>query len=212
MKSIQRFPKTFVLAGVVIAFGTVGTAITAAAQDVSDLQAPKSPLVLKDHGSFFVGGEVKQAEPGDLGAGRAAGQYVANQMYVQYMIPQGGGQKMPVVMVHGGGLSGKSYETTPDGRMGWADYFVRQGHAVYLPDQISRARSGFDPTVFNKVRDGRLPNTALPSINRTSMELGWDVFRFGPTFPVPFPDEQFPVEAAVDFSKQGLSGHSKPKL
>ena len=76
MKGIQRFPKTFVLAGVVLA-GTFGTAITAAAQDVSDLQTPKSPLVLKAQGSFFVGGEVKAAAAGDLGAGRAPGQHHA---------------------------------------------------------------------------------------------------------------------------------------
>ena len=129
MKGIQRFPKTFVLAGVVLA-STFGTAITAAAQDVPDLQTPKSPLVLKAQGSFFVGGEVKQAAAGDLGAGRAAGHITVNQMYVEYMIPQGA-TKVPVVMVHGGGLSGKSYETTPDGRMGWDEYFVRQGHPVY---------------------------------------------------------------------------------
>ena len=61
MKGIQRFPKTFVLAGVVLA-GTFGMAIIAAAQDVPDLQTPKSPLVLKDEGSFFVGGEVKAVE------------------------------------------------------------------------------------------------------------------------------------------------------
>jgi pimeloyl-ACP methyl ester carboxylesterase len=208
MQRIQRFPRTLrpvVLAGVALA-GTLGAATPAAAQAFEDLQTPKSPLVLKDHGSFFVGGEVKEADSLDLGAGRPPGQFVANQMYVEYMIPhrKRGGHKVPVVMIHGGGLSGKSYETTPDGRMGWADYFVRKGHAVYLPDQVSRARSGFDPTVFNRVRDGRLPPTELPSVNRTSLELAWDVFRFGPTFPVPFPDEQFPVEAAVEFSKQGV--------
>ena len=70
-------------------------------------------------------------------------------MYVEYMIPKGA-TKVPVVMVHGGGLSGKSFETTPDGRMGWNEYFVRQGHPVYNADQVSRARSGFDPTVFNQ--------------------------------------------------------------
>ena len=107
-----------------------GTAITAAAQDVPDLQTPKSPLVLKAQGSFVVGGEVINAAAGDLGAGRAAGQIMINQMYVEYMIPQGGGGKVPVVMVEGGGLSGKTYETTPDGRMGWDEYFVRKGHPV----------------------------------------------------------------------------------
>ena len=98
--------------------GTFGTAITAAAQDVSDLQTPKGSLVLNAQGSFFVGGNLINAAAGDLGAGRPAGHIVINQMYVEYMIPQGSGNKVPVAMIEGGGLSGKSWETTPDGRMG----------------------------------------------------------------------------------------------
>jgi hypothetical protein len=113
-------------------------------------------------------------------------------------------RKVPVVIVHGGGLSGKSFETTPDGRMGWNEYFVRRGHPVYNVDQVSRARSGFNPTVFNKVRAGLLPPSALPNITRTSDEAAWQNFRFGPSFGVPWPDEQFPVEHAAEFSQQGI--------
>jgi len=205
MKGIQRFSKTLhlvVLAGVAFA-GTLGNAVTAAAQDVSDLQTPKSPLVLKAQGSFVVGGEVIAAQAGDLGQGAAPGHITINQMYVEYMIPQGA-TKVPIVMVHGGGLSGKSFETTPDGRMGWDEYFVRQGHPVYNVDQASRARSGFDPTVINQVRAGLLPPSALPNITRTSAEAAWQNFRFGPTFGVPWPDTRFPVDKAAEFSKQGI--------
>ena len=162
MKNTPHFrmaKQLVVLAGFLA--GTFGTAITAAAQDVSDLQTPKSPLVLKAQGSFFVGGDVINAAAGDLGAGRPAGQIVINQMYVEYMIPQGGGHKVPVVMIEGGGLSGKSWETTPDGRMGFDEYFVRQGHPVYDVDQVWRGRSGFDVAVFNQVRAGiTSPNRA----------------------------------------------------
>jgi hypothetical protein len=205
MKSIQRFPKTLdlvVLTGVVLA-GTLGMAVTAAAQDVSDLQTPKSPLVLKNQGSFVVGGQVIAAQGVDVGA-TAPGHITVGQMYVEYMIPQGA-TKVPVVMVHGGGLSGKSFQTTPDGRMGWNEYFVRQGHPVYNADQILRARSSFDPTVINQVRAGLLPSTALFTITRTTDEAAWQNFRFGPSFGVPWPDEQFPVEHAADFSRQGTA-------
>ena len=73
-----------------------------------------------------------------------AGHITVNQMYVRYMVPQGGDRNVPVVMVHGATLTGKSWETTPDGRMGWDEYFVRKGHPVYVPDQVGRGRSGFN--------------------------------------------------------------------
>ncbi len=103
----SRFPLLLV--------ATVCVAMTASAQTINDLEKPKSPLVLKAQGSFFVDGEVKEAEAGDLGEGSVAGHHITvNQMYVEYMIPEGK-KKIPVVMIHGGGLSGKSFETTPDG-------------------------------------------------------------------------------------------------
>ncbi len=65
-------------------------------------------------------------------------------MYVQYQIPPRAERHAPVVMVHGCCLSSKTWETTPDGRMGWNEYFVRKGAlgGVHLADQVSRARSG----------------------------------------------------------------------
>jgi pimeloyl-ACP methyl ester carboxylesterase len=211
MKRIQRVPKTLqpvVLAGVILA-GPLGMAITAAAQDVSDLQTPKGSLVLKSQGSFFVGGQnvfsdglVGQQIPGFTIP--ASGHVTYNQMYVRYMIPQGGDHNVPVVMIHGGTLSGKSWETTPDGRMGWDEYFVRQGHAVYVPDQVSRARSGFNQAAINNVLAGNAPPSTLPNILRLSDEIAWTIFRFGPTFGTPYADEQFPVQAADKFSKQGI--------
>ena len=35
--------------------------------------------------------------------------------------------KLPLLMWHGGGLTGVTYETTPDGREGWLNMFVRKG-------------------------------------------------------------------------------------
>lgn len=53
-----------------------------------------------------------------------------------------------------GRLSPPTYDTTPDGRIGWYEYFVRQGFPTYVVDQVSRARSGFDISVHNNVRIG----------------------------------------------------------
>ncbi len=46
-------------------------------------------------------------------------------------------------MWHGGGLSGVTYETTPDGREGWQTLFLRKGFKVYTSDAVERGRSGF---------------------------------------------------------------------
>ena len=43
---------------------------------------------------------------------------------------------------------------------------------------------------------------AQPLISQFSNEEAWTVFRFGPTFGAPYPDEQFPVEAMDRFAKQ----------
>jgi len=166
-----------------------------------DLQ---KPLVLASQGSFFVGGETKSlgTAAGRGGASTPAGDVTVNQMYVSYQVPQGGERRLPVVMVHGCCLSSKTWETTPDGRMGWNEYFVRRGRPVYLADQASRARSGFDASTFSAVRAGTLPPTALPAIIYASHQIAWTVFRFGPSYPQTFPDGQFPVEAVDELYKQ----------
>jgi hypothetical protein len=123
-------------------------------------------------------------------------------MYVQYQIPEGADSHAPVVMVHGCCLSSKSYETTPDGRMGWNEYFLRKHRAVYLPDQVSRARSGFDATIYNEIKLGKRPPSDMPEIRTATSDIAWLGFRFGPSVGKAFPDEQFPVEAMEEFGKQ----------
>jgi hypothetical protein len=151
------------------------------------------PLTIKEQGSFFVGGENKSAQGGEI---------TVNQMYVQYQIPMKGDAHVPVVMVHGCCLSSKTWETTPDGRIGWSEYFVRKDRSVYLADQVSRARSGFDPSGFADVRQGKAPVDKMPTILDATHQVGWTVFRFGPKFGEVFPDEQFPMQAAEEFYKQ----------
>ena len=115
-------------------------------------------------------------------------------MYVRYMVPQGGDGNVPVVMVHGATLTGKSWETTPDGRMGWDEYFVRKGHPVYVPDQVGRGRSGFNQAVFNNVRAGSAPAASLPRWIRFSDEVVWPNFRFGSKPGAPYLGQSVPGE------------------
>jgi pimeloyl-ACP methyl ester carboxylesterase len=166
---------------------------------LTGIAAAQQPLTLASQGSFFVGGESKTMPAAGRGQ---AGEITVNQMYVQFQIPLKGAQHVPVVMVHGCCLSSKTWETTPDGRMGWNEYFVRKDRSVYLADQSSRARSGFDPSIISEVKAGTVPPSQLPNIFAATHQAAWSIFRFGPKFGQPFPDEQFPIEAVDELYKQ----------
>src|SRR6185437_85046 len=112
-----------------------------------------SPMTLRDEGSFFIGGQKIHSDfPSSTPTGlNAPGTYSVNQMYVHYRIPADTRQKkLPIIMVHGSNHTGMTYETTPDGREGWATYFVRHGYPVYVVDQAGRGRSSFNPTAVNQ--------------------------------------------------------------
>jgi pimeloyl-ACP methyl ester carboxylesterase len=124
------------------------------------------PLRLLDQGSFYVNGAVTTNAPNS--------EIIVNQMYVQYWIPEGRNRLPPVVMVHGSGHTGKTYETTPDGREGWATYFVRQNIPVYVVDQPGRARSGFDPSRISQARADSNP-ALLPALGGFDNQRAWTV-------------------------------------
>jgi len=124
--------------------------------------AVRSPYIgLRDMGSFHVGGRevtisgkpVKEVvfTPGGVPAKvDPNGTYLVEAMYVQYFLPASRHGTVPLLMWHGGGLTGVSYETTPDGRQGWLNYFVRQGWDVYNSDAVERGRAGWAmyPDIF----------------------------------------------------------------
>lgn len=183
---------------------TCAVSETAVAQDFRTIQEAEDPLVLKSRGSFYVAGDQVEQTSVELGSLGPDDQVTRNQMYVEYMVP-GGQAKVPIVLVHGATLSGKTYDTTPDGRMGWYEYFVRRQHPVYVVDQIGRARSGFDQSGFNNVRAGRAAPETQPTLLRLGDHFGsWTNFRIGPEPGQAYPDTQFPVEAAAELSKQSV--------
>jgi pimeloyl-ACP methyl ester carboxylesterase len=167
------------------------------------LAQTSGPLTIQQQGSFFVGGEHRTISEPPAGVIPAqTGEITVNQMYVQYQIPLQGARHVPVVFVHGCCLSSKTWETTPDGRMGWSEYFVRKNRSVYLADQVSRARSGFDPSAFDAVHDGTLANAQMPGILDATHQFAWTVFRFGPKYGQGFADEQFPLDSVEELYKQ----------
>jgi pimeloyl-ACP methyl ester carboxylesterase len=127
--------------------GAVTVAIAACTSMPTGERARSEPLVLAEQGYFFVGGSYSKTKDGQIMSG---------QMFVQYQIPQNKRHPYPVVMWHGGGQTGTNFLGTPDGRKGWAEYFLEQGYAVYVVDQPARARSGYFTEVYGETRR---PNT-----------------------------------------------------
>src|SRR5882672_125062 len=94
-------------------------------------------LALRDLGEKYVG---YTTEPGENGSVN-----VSNAMFVQYMLPADRKHPYPLVMIHGGGGQGTDWLQTPDGRDGWADYFVADGWDVYVVDRPGHGRSQSNP-------------------------------------------------------------------
>jgi len=164
---------------------------------------PLPPLSIASQGSFFVGGrDVSSTTLSSVPRHVPVGTITVDQMYVHYEIPVDAGNRYPLTLIHGCCLTGKTWETTPDGRMGWDEYFLRKGYPVYVVDQAARGRSAFDPSSINAAKTGKMKPGDLPLLFSAGHEAAWSVFRFGPKYPDVFPGMQFPLEAQDEFWKQ----------
>ncbi|WP_216851307.1 esterase [Acidisphaera sp. L21] len=168
-------------------------------------------LTLRDIGSFFVGGQTVET------ADAAVEQHVLarngvpvridpngttwlGQMYVQYAIPAVSA-RLPVLFWHGGSLTGVTWETTPDGRQGWFNQFLRLGWPCYNVDAVERGRSGWAP---------RDPHFAAPAMLRTWQD-SFTQFRIGRPVrdgslaslaAAAYPNCRFPLDAFGAFMRQ----------
>ena len=130
------------------------------------------PIVIQEQGSFTAGGSTltNSGEFVFSDLWNQSGQTAyGDNAFVRYQIPVSA-KKFPLVFLHGGGQSMKTWETTPDGREGFANIFLRRGFSVYLVDQPRRGDAGFtlssgdaitpmyyDRTMFTLFRLGRWP-------------------------------------------------------
>ncbi|MFM8576895.1 MAG: esterase [Limnohabitans sp.] len=175
---------------------------------------PPDGLAIKDMGSFHVGGrevtlsglpvkEVLFTAGGVPAKLDPNGVYQVEQMYVQYFVPSKQRGKLPLLMWHGGGLTGVTYETKPDGGEGWLNYFIKQGWTVYNSDAVERGRSGWamypeitktEPVFltkenpFERFRIGAGPNSYNKDVSKMK----------------PLPGNQFPLEGYDNFTKQNV--------
>jgi pimeloyl-ACP methyl ester carboxylesterase len=159
------------------------------------------PFVIRDQGSFAVGGTVV-TNPGTFDPIKHGAYNPVNQpsqgqtlhgdhAYVFFQIPEKA-RKLPLVFWHGHGQSAKTWETTPDGREGFQNIFLRRRFPVYLIDQPRR---------------GRAARSTKP-INITAAadeQLWFGIFRLG-AYPTFYPGVQFSKdpEALNQFYRQSV--------
>jgi pimeloyl-ACP methyl ester carboxylesterase len=111
--------------------------IAAIALAGTGLAAELPPLEIASQGYLFAGGKYTDGPDG---------KFMAGQAYVEYQIPAKRTRPYPIVMIHGGGQNGSNFTGTPDGRPGWAQYFLTHGYSVYVMDQPGRGRARLDPS------------------------------------------------------------------
>jgi pimeloyl-ACP methyl ester carboxylesterase len=169
------------------------------------------PIALRDMGSFHIGGrvveisgrpvqEIVRVPGGPSSRLDPNGRFQVEQMYVQYFLPQNRKGKYPLLLWHGGGLTGASFETTPDGREGWLNMFIRKGWDVYISDAVERGRSGFASPDIWKGEPVFL--NATDPFERFRIGAGQGSYDPDPAKRRVLPGNQFPVEAYDQFMKQ----------
>jgi pimeloyl-ACP methyl ester carboxylesterase len=145
-------------------------------------QPKQKPITIMAQGSFAVGGTVI-INPGTFNPYNQIpeGQtFHGDHAYVFYQIPVKA-RKYPLVMWHGIGQFSKTWETTPDGREGYQNIFLRRKYSVYLIDQPRRGNAG--------------RSTEVATITPTPDEQGWfGTFRVG-IWPNYFEGVQFSKDA-----------------
>jgi Alpha/beta hydrolase family len=170
-----------------------------ASANAQDTSREPEPLMIQEQGSFAVGGSVTTApgtfDPIKQGAYNPAGTDPAGQTlhsdhaYVFYQVPVNA-RKLPLVFWHGHGQSAKTWESTPDGREGFQNVFLRHRFPVYLIDQPRRGRAARGPQP--------IAITATPD-----EQLWFGIFRLG-AWPDFYPGVQFSrdPEALNQFFRQ----------
>ena len=178
------------------------------------LAAPAQAYEVERVGSLFVGGSVVtvRGQPttqarftasGPLQTMDPNGEFIGGQMYASYVRLLHPKARYPLMLWHGGGLSGSVWEDKPDGSPGWAQYFLNAGHSVYISDAFERGRAGFP-------RADMIEGTPV----FRPMQQAWELFRMGPAGSwdidpakrVRYPGSRFPAASA-----EGMARMASPR-
>ena len=108
------------------------------------------PLSIARQGYLFAGGKYSTVN---------GVRVMSGQLYAEFQIPANLRSLWPIVMIHGGSQSGTNFTGTPDGREGWAQFFLRRGYAVYVVDQPGRGRAPYQSELYGPARAAPLDST-----------------------------------------------------
>jgi pimeloyl-ACP methyl ester carboxylesterase len=180
---------------------------------VAACASPTGGLAVREVGSFYVGGRsvtLSGLPEKELHASPGAppihvnpnGDFEVDQMYVRYTKLAAPKAKYPLLLWHGGGLTGVTFETKPDGQPGWEDFFLAAGHDVYVSDAVERGRASW----------ARYPEIYKTDPFFRTKKEAWELFRIGnmgsyssdPAKRTTWPGSQFPTASFDEFMKQSV--------
>lgn len=165
-------------------------------------------LMIARQGMFSSGGTITEPVEGEydpttnwMDTTRAGNTAHVDHANVFYQIPANDNGN-PMVYLHGYGQSRMGWMTTPDGREGWSDLFLKKGYASFLVDQPRRGEAGATAAMTT---DGFLDTWAEDSKDYKPGDQAWYThFRIGRIAPERYEGSQFPEgdEAQDQFFRQ----------
>ncbi len=191
--------------GAVLAVVMAGAGNQATAQEAQGggRGGDRGPIVIEKQGSFYYGGRTITA-PGTFEPTQPFGDntgeiFDVDKGYAFFQIPPNA-RRYPLVMWHGGGQHGKTYEDF-ENRDNYQSIFLRRGWSIYIIDQPRTGKAGypsFTGNFGNLLGEQIIPDSTLAY----GLKVGFNNFRLGiwdeggRRF---FPDVLFPhTEYALD--------------
>lgn len=164
-------------------------------EEDSAAAVPEGALVIAKQGMFSSGGTVTDPVEGEydetqnwLDNTRAGNTAHVDHANVFYQIPANDNGN-PIVYLHGYGQSRMGWMTTPDGREGWSDLFLKKGHSAFLVDQPRRGEAGSTA----KMTTGAIDTWSEDSKDYMPGDQAWYThFRIGRVAPDRYEGSQFP--------------------
>ncbi len=182
-------------------FGALAVAAVAIVACTGQAEQKPQGLVIEKQGVFSSGGRVTEAIPGEydptqnwLDRERKGTTTHVDHANTFYQIPAVGNGN-PIVFLHGYGQTRTGWQSTPDGREGWSDIFLKKGYSVFLVDQPRRGAAGATEEIVND------PGDVANGKFKVGEQAWYTHFRIGRVAPERYEGSQFPEgdEALEEF-------------